>query len=67
MKKDEKKLMDKIMKLESQIEEGIAFLESGKYSSVMLLNLINDMMDLAKTEQLKFDINNEYFDLTKTI
>jgi signal transduction histidine kinase len=33
----------------------------------MLLNLINDMMDLAKSEKLKFELNCEYFDLTKTI
>jgi len=30
---------------------------------MMLLNLINDMMDLAKTERMKFDINLEYFDM----
>lgn len=29
----------------------------------MLINLINDMMDLAKTERMKFELNNDYFDL----
>jgi signal transduction histidine kinase len=33
----------------------------------MLLNLINDLMDLAKLEKMKFSLNNDYFDLTKTI
>ena len=33
----------------------------------MLINLINDMMDLAKTENMKFDLNNKLFDLTQTI
>ena len=33
----------------------------------MLLNLINDMMDLAKTEQMKFELNNQFFDFEKTI
>jgi signal transduction histidine kinase len=33
----------------------------------MLLNLINDMMDLAKTENMKFDLNNKLFDLIKTV
>jgi signal transduction histidine kinase len=33
----------------------------------MLINLINDMMDLAKSEQMKFDLNNEYFDFTVTV
>ena len=33
----------------------------------MLLNLINDLMDLAKLEKMKFQLNNQFFDLTKTI
>jgi signal transduction histidine kinase len=33
----------------------------------MLLNLINDMMDLAKSEKMKFELNYEFFDLTRTI
>lgn len=33
----------------------------------MLLNLINDLMDLAKLEKMKFELNNEFFDLTTTI
>ena len=33
----------------------------------MLLNLINDMMDLAKTENMKFDLNNSYVDLENTV
>jgi signal transduction histidine kinase len=38
-------------------------LNNCKFSSKMLLNLINDMMDLAKTENMKFDLNNQFFDL----
>ena len=30
-------------------------------------NLINDLMDLAKLEKMKFSLNNSFFDLTKTI
>lgn len=33
----------------------------------MLINLINDMMDLAKTERMKFDLNNSYFDLQNLV
>ena len=33
----------------------------------MLLNLINDMMDLAKLEKLKFDFHELFFDLEKAI
>ena len=29
----------------------------------MQINLINDLMDLAKVEQMKFEMNNTYFDL----
>ena len=42
-------------------------LENCKYCSNMLLNLINDLMDLAKLEKMKFELNNEFFDLTSTI
>ncbi len=30
-------------------------------------NLINDIMDLAKTERMKFDLNNSFFDLEKLV
>lgn len=33
----------------------------------MLINLINDMMDLAKSEKMKFDLNNNFFDLEKLV
>ena len=36
-------------------------------SSHMLNNLINDLIDLAKMENSKFNFNNEYFDLIETI
>lgn len=45
----------------------IGNLENCKFCSVMLLNLINDMMDLAKSEKMKFELNCEFFDLTSTI
>ena len=50
-----------------KLDQAISMLENCKYCSVMLLNLINDMMDLAKTEQMKFELNNEFFDVTKTV
>jgi len=33
----------------------------------MLINLINDMMDLAKSERMKFELNNIYFDMEKLV
>lgn len=33
----------------------------------MLINLINDLLDLAKEENLTFQLNKEYFDLVEII
>lgn len=33
----------------------------------MLFNMINDLLDLSKTENSKFKLNQEYFDLNKII
>lgn len=33
----------------------------------MLLNLINDMLDLAKLETMNFEFNDEFFSLSDTI
>ena len=33
----------------------------------MNLNLINDLLDLAKIDQNKFSLSNEYFDIKSVI
>ena len=33
----------------------------------MLINLINDLLDLAKEEHLTFQLNKQYFDLIQII
>jgi hypothetical protein len=33
----------------------------------MLINLINDMMDLAKSERMKFELYNSFFDLQQLV
>ena len=50
-----------------EIDLAVNSLENCKYCSTMLLNLINDLMDLAKLEKMKFELNNEFFDITKTV
>ena len=50
-----------------EVDEIVGSLENCEYCSTMLLNLINDLMDLAKLEKMKFQLNNSFFDLTKTI
>ena len=43
-----------ILDLKSYIES----LLGCKYNSTMLLNLINDMMDMAKSEKINFDFHD---------
>ena len=37
------------------------------YQSSMLLNLINDLLDLAKFETMNFKFNEDYFNLNELI
>jgi len=38
-----------------------------KHSSVMLLNLLDDLLDLAKQEKLTFQLNKSYFNLIDAV
>ena len=42
-------------------------LENCLFSESMVLNLINDLLDLAKMQNGKFTLHEEFFDLNKTI
>jgi signal transduction histidine kinase len=42
-------------------------LKNSLFSSTMLLNLINDLLDLAKIENSSFNLNWNYFDLFDTV
>ena len=44
-----------------------SILQNSLFSSKMLLNLVNDLLDLAKMEQNTFSFNEEYFDLVQTV
>jgi len=42
-------------------------IDTCKHSSDMMLNLINDLLDLAKQEAVTFQLNKSYFNLIETI
>lgn len=41
--------------------------KSCQHSSVMLLNLINDLLDLAKKETKTFTLNKSFFNLKEVV
>ena len=45
------------------MNESIDMIETCKHSSFMLINLINDLLDLAKQEKQTFTFHKAYFDL----
>ena len=44
-------------------QESEKILQNSIYSAKMLNNLVNDLLDLAKFDQNKFNFNLEFFDL----
>ena len=44
-----------------------AHVQNSLYSIQMNLNLINDLLDLAKIEHSKFSLNQEYFNIENLI
>ena len=49
------------------INDSHEMIENCKHTSIMLLNLTNDLMDLAKQENLTFQLHKSYFNLLNTI
>ena len=47
--------------------ESYEMINSCKHSSAMLLNLINDLLDLAKQEKQTFAFNQKYFSLEQSV
>jgi signal transduction histidine kinase len=42
-------------------------MEGCEYSSNLMANLINDLLDFAKSEKFSFTISKEWFNLSETI
>ena len=57
----------KVRKIKGQIRETNDLLQSCRHSSAMLMNLINDLLDLAKQENLTFEFQKSYFNLVDTV
>ena len=51
----------------TKIDTVICSLTRCNYSSKILINHINDLLDFAKLEKNKFQLYNAFFDLTRTI
>lgn len=66
-----KKQFEQMIKINETQEKSLLdaekYLENISYQSKMQLNLINDLLDLAKCETMNFSFNEEYFDLNKLI
>ena len=48
-------------------ESAEGLLKNSLFCSTMILNLVNDLLDLAKMESQSFNLNNNYFNLFETI
>lgn len=58
---------DRDKKLIRCLHQAIKSLQLICFQSSMILNLVNDLLDLAKIDQFKFKLHNDYFDLSKMV
>ena len=53
--------------MKKTMEDSQEMVESSKHSSMMMINLINDLLDLAKQENLSFQFHKSYFNLIEAV
>ena len=58
------KMCTKIVELSTKMK---IYLDNAVFSSLTLVNLVNDLLDLAKIESATFVINNEYVNLIEVV
>ena len=56
--------MERLVTLNSNID---VYIKNGIYSSLMITNLINELLDQAKLEKSTFELDNEFFNLYEVI
>ena len=61
------KFINKKNKINELVAESKSMINGCKLNAMMLINLINDLLDLAKEEHLTFQLHKNYFNLLDTI
>ena len=58
------KQLEKVLKLNIKVDQ---FIKNAIFSSLMMNYLVNDLLDSAKLEQSKFELDLEYFNMFEVI
>ena len=58
------KQLEKVLKLNIKVDQ---YIKNAIFSSLMMNNLVNDLLDSAKLEQSKFELDLEYFNMFEVI
>lgn len=63
----EKELLRMLSKQDAMLKQAMTAIKRMNQQVSMILTLVNDMLDLAKIEQFKFTLHEDYFDLSQLI
>jgi signal transduction histidine kinase len=61
------RFFEKKSKINHAFTESKDMLKGCRLNAIMLINLVNDLLDLAKQENLTFELNLTFFSLTDSI